>query len=66
MTGRETFDAIAERLAELIDDAVSTTPRTRERRIALIRHTIRRALFLGFKTARNKAVDMPAMIKDGP
>jgi len=48
---RETFDAIAERLAEVIDDAVSTVPRERQRRIELIRHQVRRALAIGYKAA---------------
>jgi hypothetical protein len=58
MSERETFDAIAERLAEVIDDVISTTPRTRSRRVALIRHQVRRALGLGYKAARK--VDVPA------
>ena len=50
MTQRESFDDIAERLAEVID-AILTTPRERKRRIELIRHQIRRALNLGYRAA---------------
>lgn len=56
MTERKTFDDIAQNIAEVIDDAVSTVPRSRERRITLIRHSVRRALVLGYKAARNRAV----------
>jgi hypothetical protein len=58
MTPRESFDSIAERLAEVVDDAISTVPRERRRRVELIQRTIRRALAIGFKAARK--VDIPA------
>jgi hypothetical protein len=58
MTERETFDAVAQNLAEVID-AILTTPRTRERRVELIRHQVRRALATGYRAAR-KTVDMLA------
>jgi hypothetical protein len=54
----ERFDVISQNMAEIIDDAISTVPRTRERRVALIRHSVRRALSLGYKAARK--VDIPA------
>jgi hypothetical protein len=63
MTQRESFDAIAERLAEVIDDAISTVPRERERRIELIRHQVRRALGLGYRAARK--ANLPAEEADG-
>lgn len=50
--GRETFDSIAQRLAEVIDDAITTVPRERRRRLELIRHQVRRALTLGYRAAR--------------
>jgi 3-oxoacyl-[acyl-carrier-protein] synthase III len=62
MTQRD-FDDISQNIAESIDDAISTVPRERERRIALIRHSVRRAMVLGYKAAR-KAVETFA-IKDG-
>jgi len=64
MTERESFDDLARRLAESVDDIVSTVPRERGRRIELIQRTIRRALAIGFKTART-AVDPPADEADG-
>jgi hypothetical protein len=59
----ERFDSIARHLAEIVDDAISTVPRTRERRVELIQRTIRRALAIGFKTARKAAG--ATTIKDG-
>jgi hypothetical protein len=60
---RETFDDIAQNIAETIDDIISTVPRERERRIQLIRCQVRRALNHGYRAAR-KAVDTLA-IEDG-
>jgi hypothetical protein len=62
LTQRETFDDIAQNIAEAIDDVISTVPRERERRIQLIRCQVRRALNHGYRAA--KAVDTLA-IEDG-
>jgi hypothetical protein len=51
---RETFDAIAERLAEVIDDAVSTVPRHRRRRLELIRRQVRHAMNIAYRAARRR------------
>jgi len=59
MTARENFDDIAERLAEVIDDAVSTVPRDRQRRVELIRRQVRHAMNLAYRAAR-RAVDLLA------
>lgn len=48
------FDAIAQNLAEVID-AILVTARDRERRVALIKCQVRRALALGYKAARGRA-----------
>jgi hypothetical protein len=65
MTQRD-FDAVSQNIAESIDDAISTVPRERERRIALIRHSVRRAMVLGYKAARNKAIGMFTTGERGP
>jgi len=50
---RENFDAVSERLAEIID-AIMSVPRSRERRIELIAHHVRRAIILGYRAAKPK------------
>jgi hypothetical protein len=51
MKAGQSFDEVARNLAEVID-AILTTPRERQRRIELIRHQIRHALSIGYKTGR--------------
>jgi hypothetical protein len=57
---RETFDNIAQNIAEVIDD-VPTTLLDHQRRLELIRHHVRRALQLGFAAGRRgRAPDVVA------
>lgn len=51
----KSFDDIAQNIAEVIDDAVSTVPRDRRRRVELVRHQILHALRVGYKAGRAAA-----------
>jgi hypothetical protein len=53
MTGRESFDTVAERLAEVVDD-ILTVPRPRARRLELIAHHIRRGIVHGYRAAKRQ------------
>lgn len=49
----EDFDITAQNLAEGID-AILTTERSRDRRVALIRQQVKRALSLGFRAGKGQ------------
>lgn len=46
--GQASFDVTAQKLAETIDE-ILLVERSRARRVELIRHHVKRALFFGFK-----------------
>ena len=47
----ESFDAIAQNLAEIID-AIMSAPRSRARRIELIAHHVKRGIVHGYRAAK--------------
>jgi hypothetical protein len=51
---QESFAVTAQNLAEGID-AILTTERSRERRLALVAHAVRRAMATGFKAGLARA-----------
>jgi hypothetical protein len=56
MTERETFDTVAQNVAEVIDEILSA-PRSRARRIKLIAHHVRRAITHGYRAAKTNHED---------
>jgi hypothetical protein len=60
MTERETFDTVAQNVAEVIDEILSA-PRSRARRIELITHHVRRSITHGYRAAKTNYVNQDAL-----